>query len=228
MATVLAADLGGTSTKAALVSSDGEILAEALVPAPAPGISGLILPLDWWNGFREVAGELKAEKESSSPPLRAIAITGVTRTPVILDELGNSACRCDRGSAMRAQQEIVARSESRSRLLRRESAHYDAFHPAARLMDPEELSARADPCEIRRRPEGLRRGATHRAHCERSDLHDAPRGGGQHQRRASAALPPRPARRNRAGPPSARHDHRPHALQPAGAVRGARRQAGGG
>jgi xylulokinase len=131
MATVLAADLGGTSTKAALVSSDGEILAEASVPAPAPGISGLILPPDWWNGFREAAGKLKAEKESEFASIAAIAVTGVTRTPVILDELGNSLAGAIGARDARAQ-EIAALTRIDPEFCA-EAAHYDGFHPAARL-----------------------------------------------------------------------------------------------
>jgi len=131
MATVLAADLGGTSTKAALVSSDGEVLAEASVPAPAPGISGLILPLDWWNGFREAAGALKAQNESEFAAIAAIAVTGVTRTPVILDELGNSLAGAIGARDARAQ-EIAALTRVDPEFCA-EAAHYDGFHPAARL-----------------------------------------------------------------------------------------------
>ena len=109
MTTVLAADLGGTTTKAALVSSDGELLAEASVPAPAPGISGLILPLDWWNGFREAAAMLKAENEVAFLAIEAIAVTGVTRTPVVLDSLGNSLAGAIPARDTRAH-EIAARS----------------------------------------------------------------------------------------------------------------------
>ena len=55
MTIVLAADLGGTSVKAALVTSEGHILAQTSIPAPEPGVSGLILPPEWWNRFREAA-----------------------------------------------------------------------------------------------------------------------------------------------------------------------------
>jgi xylulokinase len=131
MTTVLAADLGGTTTKAALVSSDGELLAEASVPAPAPGISGLILPLDWWNGFRAAAAMLKAENQAAFLAIEAIAVTGVTRTPVVLDSLGNSLAGAIAARDTRAQ-EIAARSSIDPDFCP-EAAHYDAFHPAARL-----------------------------------------------------------------------------------------------
>jgi xylulokinase len=131
MTTVLAADLGGTTTKAALVSSDGELLAEASVPAPEPGISGLILPLDWWNGFRAAAALLKAENEAAFLATAAIAVTGVTRTPVVLDQLGNSLAGAIPARDTRAR-EIAARSSIDPEFCP-EAAHYDAFHPAARL-----------------------------------------------------------------------------------------------
>src|ERR1700755_1895990 len=90
MTIVLAADLGGTTTKAALVADDGGIIAESSVPAPQPDTSGLIQPSDWWNGFCDAAAALKAEKAFEFAAVAAIAVTGVTRTPVVLDEHGNA------------------------------------------------------------------------------------------------------------------------------------------
>src|SRR6185436_20498473 len=88
--TVLAADIGGSAVKAALVSSEGEFLALASVPAPTPGVSGLVLPPEWWNAFREAALSLRSQNESAFASTAAIAVTGVTRTPVIVDAVGNS------------------------------------------------------------------------------------------------------------------------------------------
>ena len=65
MTIVLAADLGGTSVKAALVTSEGHILAQTSIPAPEPGVSGLILPPEWWNRFREAAATLRREDEGA-------------------------------------------------------------------------------------------------------------------------------------------------------------------
>lgn len=131
MTTVLAADLGGTTTKAALVSSDGEILAEAAVPAPAPGVSGLVLPPDWWTGFRQAAGILKRENALAFAAVEAVAITGVTRTPILLDQVGNSLAGAITARDTRAQ-ETAARTAVDPQYCP-EAAHYDAFHPAARL-----------------------------------------------------------------------------------------------
>src|SRR6187549_1969528 len=131
MTIVLAADLGGTSVKAALVTSEGHILAQTSIPAPEPGVSGLILPPEWWNRFREAAATLRREDEGAFKAADAIAITGVTRTPVVLDAVGNSLAGAITARDARAQ-EIAARTAIAPESCP-EAAHYDAFHPAARL-----------------------------------------------------------------------------------------------
>jgi len=131
MTIVLAADLGGTSVKAALVTSEGHILAQTSIPAPEPGVSGLILPPEWWNRFREAAAVLKRDDEPAFKAADAIAITGVTRTPVVLDAVGNSLAGAITARDARAQ-DIAARTAVDSESCP-EAAHYDAFHPAARL-----------------------------------------------------------------------------------------------
>ena len=131
MTIVLAADLGGTSVKAALVTSEGHILAQTSIPAPEPGVSGLILPPEWWNRFRDAAATLRREDEGAFKAADAIAITGVTRTPVVLDAVGNSLAGAITARDARAQ-EIAARTAIAPESCP-EAAHYDAFHPAARL-----------------------------------------------------------------------------------------------
>src|SRR5712671_4942448 len=101
--TVLAADLGGTTVKAALVSSEGEIVAQTSLPAPTPGVSGLILPPEWWMIFREAAAQLKSENQTAFAAIAAIATTGVTRTPVVLDAVGNSLFGAITARDMRAK-----------------------------------------------------------------------------------------------------------------------------
>jgi xylulokinase len=131
MTVVLAADLGGSAVKAALISADGEVIAQASAAAPTPGVSGLILPLEWWGVFRETAATLRRENESAFAGTAAIAVTGVTRTPVVLDELGNSLVGAISARDTRAQ-DIAARTAIDPEYCP-EAAHYDAFHPAARL-----------------------------------------------------------------------------------------------
>ena len=129
--TVLAADLGGTTVKAALVSSEGETVAQTALPAPAPGVSGLVLPPEWWIIFREAAAQLKSENQAAFAATAAIAITGVTRTPVVLDAVGNSLFGAITARDVRAQG--IAASTAIDPEFCPEAAHYDAFHPAARL-----------------------------------------------------------------------------------------------
>jgi len=131
MTIVLAADLGGTSVKAALVTSEGNILAQTAVAAPEPGVSGLILPPEWWSRFREAAAALRRDDEAAFQAVDAIAVTGVTRTPIVLDALGNSLTGAITARDTRAQ-EIAARTAIDPESCP-EAAHYDAFHPAARL-----------------------------------------------------------------------------------------------
>src|SRR5262245_28467541 len=87
--TVLAADLGGTAVKAALITSEGEIVAQTSHAAPNPGVSGLILPPEWWHSFRDAVAALKRENGAALRSAAAIAVTGITRTPVVLDAAGN-------------------------------------------------------------------------------------------------------------------------------------------
>ncbi len=85
---VLAADLGGTTTKAALVASDGQVRAEAAVPAPAADADGLIPPQGWWDGLVAATGALQRRDPAAFGEVAAVAVTGVTRTPVVLDASG--------------------------------------------------------------------------------------------------------------------------------------------
>jgi xylulokinase len=129
--TVLAADIGGTSTKAALVSSAGEIVAAGTLAAPVPDSRGLIKPDDWWEGFRAAAASLRRANEAAFASVAALAVTGVTRTPVVLDAAGNALVGAMPARDARAQ-EIARRTEINASACP-EAAHYDAFHPAARL-----------------------------------------------------------------------------------------------
>src|SRR5262249_19230648 len=126
--TVLAADLGGSSIKAALVSRTGEIVAQTTLPAPARGPGDLIAPTDWWQTFREAASILKRENASAFTRVAAIAVTGVTRTPVVLDANGTALIGAMTARDARAQE--IARRTAVDPQLCPEAVHYDAFHPA--------------------------------------------------------------------------------------------------
>src|SRR5262245_43278714 len=128
-AIVLAADLGGTTFKAALVASSGEVVAQVSLPAPAPDGRGLIAPDGWWRAFRDAATALRRDDASAFAAVAAIAITGVTRTPVVLGRDGNALCSAITARDARAQ-EIAQDIASRAGLDPQtcpEVAHYDAF-----------------------------------------------------------------------------------------------------
>lgn len=129
--TVLAADLGGSAVKAALVSSTGEIAAQTALAAPTPTARGLIAPTDWWSIFRDAAAILKRANESAFRGVEAIAVTSVTRTPVVLGADGNALIGAMTARDPRAL-DIAGRSAIDPQMCP-EAAHYDAFHPAARL-----------------------------------------------------------------------------------------------
>ena len=198
MTIVLAADLGGTSVKAALVTSEGHILAQTAVPAPEPGVSGLILPPEWWNCFREAAATLKRDDEAAFKAADAIAITGVTRTPVVVDAVGNSLAGAIPARDARAQ-EIAARTAIDPENCP-EAAHYDAFHPAARL---KWISQQTPQAIVHARavvdPKDFIAVAAHRPRRQRSDFAGAADRGGELDRWPVAALAARPAGRPRAG-----------------------------
>ena len=210
MTIVLAADLGGTSVKAALVTSEGHILAQTAVPAPEPGVSGLILPPEWWNCFREAAATLKRDDEAAFRATDAIAITGVTRTPVVLDAVGNSLAGAITARDARAQ-EIAARTAIDPRELSRSRALRRVPSGGAAEMDQPADAAGDRACARGRRSEGLHRVAAHRAHRERSDFAGAADRGGKLDRRSVPALAARPAGRPRAGSAAARQRDRSRA-----------------
>lgn len=128
---VLAADIGGSSVKAALVSRAGAVVARTTLPSPSPDADGMIAPADWWAAFRDAAATLKRQDASAFAAVAAIVVTSVTRTPVVLDAnanplIGAMPARDARAGAMAAQTAIDPQDCA-------EAAHYDAFHPAARL-----------------------------------------------------------------------------------------------
>jgi len=129
--TVLATDIGGSSVKAALVTSGGETVAQTALPAPSPDTQGLIAPADWWTAFCDAATQLQRDNTLAFAATAAIAVTSVTRTPVVLDAdasplIGAMTARDARAGEIARRTMMDVRDCA-------EAAHYDAFHPAARL-----------------------------------------------------------------------------------------------
>jgi len=128
---VLAADIGGSSVKAALISSAGAVVAQTALPSPTPDADGLIAPADWWTAFRDAATTLARADAAAFAAAGAIAVTSVTRTPVVLDANANPLVGAMPARDARAGE--IARSSAIEAQDCAEAAHYDAFHPAARL-----------------------------------------------------------------------------------------------
>jgi len=85
---VLAADLGGSALKVGLVDDRGRPIAAAVRPLgesrPAPGLVEQDAEL-WWTAFVALARELCA---ANGRPIEAIALTGATRSEVLVDGEG--------------------------------------------------------------------------------------------------------------------------------------------
>ena len=92
MKIILGIDIGTTSVKAVLVSSEGKILDEVNAP------HNLISPKlgwaeenanDWWKNTVSVVGDLKTRNESLFERVECIGVTGMVPAIVMLDESGN-------------------------------------------------------------------------------------------------------------------------------------------
>jgi xylulokinase len=143
---ILAVDLGGTSFRAALIDRQGG-LASPIVALPAPAESrttGEIDPAAWWDRLREAVEEL------APADVEALAITGVTRTQVFLDQDGaplRPAMTWRDARASEIAAEIADRWSEHP-----EAGAVNAFHPLARLAwlqrhEPDTLQALATVAE---------------------------------------------------------------------------------
>lgn len=86
---ILGVDIGTTSVKAVLLSSDGQVVAEAAHPhalfSPLPGFAEEN-PDDWWQGFLNVTASIL--DGHSRKDLRAIGISGMVPALVLHDDNG--------------------------------------------------------------------------------------------------------------------------------------------
>jgi xylulokinase len=130
---VLGIDLGGTSLRAGLVAPDGRIAALA---ARRHRIEAEAEPEDWWRALLAILGELDLTT------VRAVALSGFTRSQVFTDEAGMpvrpALCFPD-GRATKDAAAIATAA-------RGTWTEMTAFHPLARLRyvqrtDPEGFAA---------------------------------------------------------------------------------------
>src|SRR5262249_57245199 len=123
--------------KAALVAASGETIAQVSLPAPAPDLRDLIAPEDWWRTFCDAAAALRRDHASAFAAVAAIgaiAVTGVTRTPVVLGRDGGALCGAIPARDARAQ-ELASQNARRGAVDPQtcaQAAHDDAVCPAAR------------------------------------------------------------------------------------------------
>lgn len=119
---ILAADLGGSSLRVALVGRDGAIRALHAVPHVLGTEAD---PEDWWRGF--VAGV----EALPAADIGAVAVTAFTRSLVLLDAAGAVLRPAMLWTDTRAEGVV---GELRARLpAEGEGAQVNAFHPLARL-----------------------------------------------------------------------------------------------
>ncbi len=137
MSVVLACDLGGTSFRAALYDAQGQVWAEHALPSPADlagapvGHSEIDAPA-WWDILVALADALAAQAPEPFATVRGIAICGVTRTQILLDEAGAVLRPALTWRDTRAVPDIEALC-ARLPQDHPELAQINAFHPLARL-----------------------------------------------------------------------------------------------
>ncbi len=135
MSIVLAADLGSTTFRMALVDSSGTFIADHSRPAAAATGDHGWSELDagaWWTAFLAGAMALEAKAPAAFRQIAGIAICGATRTQVLVDAAGN-AVRPAIGWADSRAEEGMAAVRALLPQDHPELEHLNAFHPAARL-----------------------------------------------------------------------------------------------
>ncbi|MBB4301073.1 xylulokinase [Rhodobium orientis] len=133
---VLAIDLGGSALKARLYDGTDRILASARLPAAFSQPDDASSEQDaeeWWCLLQAAVTEIAATAGTALADTGAIAICGMTRTQVFLDEAGN-AIRPAIGFRDRRAERVALEAKAKldsSRIP--EAKNLNAYHPAARL-----------------------------------------------------------------------------------------------
>ncbi len=93
MTTALATDLGGSGLKAGLVSASAQLIATERVDRPippGPEDRSEVDPEVWWDDLGHATMRLAAAPPVAYASVAAIAIWGMTRTQVVVDEAGTA------------------------------------------------------------------------------------------------------------------------------------------
>lgn len=126
--TVLAADLGGSSARLALVGRDGVL--RTLHAAPHR-LGTEADPEDWWRFVVAGADALRQADPTGFAAVEAVAVTAFTRSLVLLDAEGRVLRPALLFTDTRAEAVLPALRASLPD--HPEAAHINAFHPLARL-----------------------------------------------------------------------------------------------
>jgi len=141
-AAVLTCDIGASRVKLAVIDAGGATLAAAGAPSDTPlGADGRseVDPDLWWQAFTALADEIARAEPAAFARVRAVAVTGMTRTQVFLDHGGAPL-----GTAITWRDSSAG--DAARRIAGQAGEPVDAYHPAARLAaveaaDPDRLGA---------------------------------------------------------------------------------------
>lgn len=135
MSITLAADLGSTTFRAALMTADGEIARLHAVPtavqASATGWAECDPDL-WWKAFQSCAEVLAGDAPDLFSRITAIAISGFTRSQVLVDAVGHPTGPAILWNDIRAEK-TLAHLHTLLPEAHPETREVNAFHPLARL-----------------------------------------------------------------------------------------------
>jgi len=139
MKTVLAYDLGGSSLRAALIDTRGQMVASASAPlqliTARPDWSEAD-PNAWWQTFAQVTHEILDRQQAAGVAIKCLVISGMTRTQIFVDAQGQPLRRAVTWADSRATKEARRLRDALSRIKEGEApaAPLNAYHPFARIL----------------------------------------------------------------------------------------------
>jgi xylulokinase len=151
---ILAVDMGSSRLRAALVDAQGDLAAQEAVPMPATAGQGEgveLAPELWWRAFQTCIEGLAQAAPAAFRAVAAIAVTGITRTQVLVDRAGQAVRPALLWDDTRAGATLPGLL-SACPAGHPETAGLNAYHPLARLWwlketEPAALAAAAHVLE---------------------------------------------------------------------------------
>lgn len=134
MSFILTFDLGGSGLRAALLARDGSVVGLQTVAIEASLASAIheVDPLKWWRALIEAVEAVGRASPEEFGKIDAIAITGFTRSQVLIDKDGHAVRPALLFADTRAQ-DSVERLLSLLPATHPERVQINAYHPLARL-----------------------------------------------------------------------------------------------